>query len=835
MQRHLRCPDVPDPSRERALYLGAEPNQALAFHHAPGADRATGVGVVFCPPFGWDDIASYRARRLWAYALAQRGHDVLRLDLPGTADSAGSPADAGRLAAWVATVAAAAAWLREQAGAGRVSALGIGLGGLIAARAAGTGVELDELIVWGAAASGRAAVRELRAFARLQTSNVGAPEAGLPEGWLEVGGFVLSAETRAALSDLDPATGPVGSVRRALLLGRDDAPPDARLASHLRAAGLDVTEAPGPGYAAMVSHPQTSPAPQMVMATVAGWLDAAGPAPRGEPTPVPPAPASLELDAHGRRIRETPVWIEHPPGPLFGILAEPADAEPGPVAGLLLNAGGVRRIGPNRLWVETARAWAARGAPTLRLDLAGMGDAGSGPGIAEVPDFYTPELQRQADDAVAWLADRAGTERLVLAGLCSGGHWGFYAAVRDPRVRTAVLINVGSLVWDRNIAAPSWPPGPTAFLSREALREIGAGLPAALARWAWATVRRRATFLRTRRAIEQRLDALRARGTRVVLALSEDQPEQLWLSSEAHRRRLARWPNVTIADLPGRDHTVRPMAAQQRVRAMLDEALATELAGPAGAVTSVNVRAWEQAGRPIVEAYLGDRLAPPEAALLDRHREALAGRVLELGPGAGRVTAHLARVAREVHALDISPAMVEHGARALPQVHFAVGDMKDLSRFDDASFDAVVAIGNVIDVFDDADRAVALAEMRRVLRSGGLMLLSSHNLAGAPYVEGPWRLHRDSLREDLTHLPRRVANHRRLRHLEHIAGDHAVINDISHDFAMVHYYIGREEQERQLAAHGLALADCLDLAGQPVESGERAPHSSSLHYAAVAT
>jgi SAM-dependent methyltransferase/alpha/beta superfamily hydrolase len=825
---------VSDSSREQALYLRAGLDRVLAFHHKPAAGAATGAGVLICPPFGWDDVASHRALRLWAQQLADEGHPTVRFDLPGTGDSSGSPADPGRLDAWCEAVAAAATWLRDDAGAGRVTAIGIGLGGLVVARAASTGARLDDVVLWGAAASGRAAVRELHAFARLQSSNVGAPEAGLPEGWLEVGGFVLSAETVAAIAAIDPSALQAGSVRRALLLGRDAAATGAAFADNLRAQGVAVEQAPGPGYAAMVSHPQTSPAPRAVFATVAAWLGAQEPPASGQPaTDDEPAPV-LELDVDGRSVRESPVWIEHPDGALFGVLAEPADGRRAPVAGVLLNAGGVRRIGPNRLWVETARAWAARGVPTLRLDLVGLGDSGDGPGIEAVVDFYTPQLQDQAEAGIRWLADREGIGRIVAAGLCSGGHWAFHAAASDERVRAAVLINVGALMWDRNVAAPSWPPGPRALLSPEGLRKAGPGLPAALGRWAWATLRRHATFLRTRRAIESRLDLLRAQGTRIVFALGELEPEQLWLGNSAHRRRLARWPNATIADLPGRDHTVRPIAAQRRVRAVLDAALDGELGSSGVAAMTSNARAWSEAGRPLVDAYLGEQLAPAEAALLARHREALTGRVLELGPGAGRFTTHLARIAHELYALDISPAMVEHAGHALASVTFAVGDMKDLSRYEDGSFDAVVAIANVIDVFGEGDRAAALAEIRRVLTPGGLLLFNSHNLAHAPFVDRPWNLRRDHLREDLTHLPRRVANHRRVRHLEHRAAGHAVINDISHDFAMVHYYIGRDEQAARLAARGFELLECLDVEARPVGPGEQAPRSSSLHYAARA-
>ena len=82
------------------------------------------------------------------------------------------------------------------------------------------------------------------------------------------------------------------------------------------------------------------------------------------------------LDVGGVRVREAPFLVEHEVGTLFGILAEPVDGPRPPLAAIFLNAGAVRRIGPNRLWVEAARRAAAEGLPTLRVDLEGIGDFG---------------------------------------------------------------------------------------------------------------------------------------------------------------------------------------------------------------------------------------------------------------------------------------------------------------------------------------------------------------------------------------------------------------------------------------------------------------------------
>src|SRR5205823_13947176 len=132
------------------------------------------------------------------------------------------------------------------------------------------------------------------------------------------------------------------------------------------------------------------------------------------------------LDSGG--VRETPITIEQPFGHLFGVIAEPPTAGPlataagrqAELAVLLLNAGAIRRVGPNRMWVEAARRWAALGVPTLRLDLEGLGDAdGEASRFADVAELYVPRFIDQVRDALEVLEARGVARRFVLAGLCS--------------------------------------------------------------------------------------------------------------------------------------------------------------------------------------------------------------------------------------------------------------------------------------------------------------------------------------------------------------------------------------------------------------------------------
>lgn len=102
---------------------------------------------------------------------------------------------------------------------------------------------------------------------------------------------------------------------------------------------------------------------------------------------------------------------------------------------------------------------------------------------------------------------------------------------------------------------------------------------------------------------------------------------------------------------------------------------------------------------------------------------------LEIGSGAGHLTVELARRGLDVHAIDVSEAMVEatarqaHAAGLAHRVSTSVGDIEALS-FSDESCDVVVAVG-VIPWVDNP--RVGIAEALRVLKPGGQLVLTVDN------------------------------------------------------------------------------------------------------------
>ncbi len=124
---------------------------------------------------------------------------------------------------------------------------------------------------------------------------------------------------------------------------------------------------------------------------------------------------------------------------LVGVLETPAG--PAPPADLpaviLLNSGVVHRVGVNRLYVSLARALARRGHVVLRFDFSGVGDSGyrrDGVGFVRAAIAESREAMDELEAA-------AGARRFALAGICSGAVIAFRAALEDPRVCAAAMVN----------------------------------------------------------------------------------------------------------------------------------------------------------------------------------------------------------------------------------------------------------------------------------------------------------------------------------------------------------------------------------------------------------
>ena len=105
--------------------------------------------------------------------------------------------------------------------------------------------------------------------------------------------------------------------------------------------------------------------------------------------------------------------------------------------------------------------------------------------------------------------------------------------------------------------------------------------------------------------------------------------------------------------------------------------------------------------------------------------------VLDVGGGPGRYAIALAEAGHRVSLVDPSAAQIQSArARAaaagirdqIPLI--STGDIRDLSRFGEESFDAVLALGPFYHLIDAEERLAAARELFRVLRPAGQAFIS---------------------------------------------------------------------------------------------------------------
>jgi len=133
--------------------------------------------------------------------------------------------------------------------------------------------------------------------------------------------------------------------------------------------------------------------------------------------------------------------------------------------------------------------------------------------------------------------------------------------------------------------------------------------------------------------------------------------------------------------------------------------------------------AYSQRDNPAFEALIATRKAATEAAFFLPHLRR-GNHVLDVGCGPGAITLGLAEavVPGEVVGIDMQQSQVQRARdlateRGIANVHFEVGDAYRLP-FPDRAFDAVFAHTVLMHL---GEPVRALAEMRRVLRPGGIV------------------------------------------------------------------------------------------------------------------
>ena len=584
----------------RPLLLAAAGHTCAAWWHAPAPDAAPArLAVVLASSWGQDDMSAYVGLRALALRLADAGLGVLRFEWADAGDSS-APTGTTGVAEALAAFAAAADAARARSGGARLAFVGLRLGALLAAHAAAARDDVDGLVALLPVATGNAFVREqilLGASAGLAND---------ADGGVQLAGFVLPPGRAAEIAALRWPLAAAHPMRAAWLLDR----PGMRCrqaVDALHGIGAGVRESAHADLDKVIAKPHEAELAGGVIDEIVhglgAWAAEAAPC-AAVAMPVDDGDAWLRVDSGGVRVRErlvaVPAGASADAPALAAVLVEPDAPRAGARRGVvLLSSAQERRIGPHRLLVSQARKLAANGDVVLRLDIAGVGDspARATPDPDAMPLHYDPRCVDDVRRAVAWLREGQGVGECVLAGLCSGAHHAWRAALAGVDVQRVVLVNQLVFHWKRGVSLEDqYLPtrrikiaartGRAIFSAREwrnllgsrANMQLFAGVVAArAARLVTLRVRDLADALnlplRGRLALE--LEGVCRRGVVVNFVFGSDEPGLVLLKEEIGHTgvRLARDRCMKVCEVEHADHTFAGTAGRAGLYAVLDTLL----------------------------------------------------------------------------------------------------------------------------------------------------------------------------------------------------------------------------------------------------------------------
>jgi len=210
--------------------------------------------------------------------------------------------------------------------------------------------------------------------------------------------------------------------------------------------------------------------------------------------------------------------------------------------------------------------------------------------------------------------------------------------------------------------------------------------------------------------------------------------------------------------------------------------------------------------RPSVVSYYNQqlKLSPPEQTILKIIREIHPESMLDIGVGAGRTTALFAPLFKRYVGIDYSRAMIETAKQkfaAYPECNFLFCDARDMSYFEDNSFDFVLFSFNGIDCVSFADRQKILSEIKRIGKEDSYFAFSTHNLYSVSVLFS-FQLPRNPLK--YLREFRRIKGVRKLNPSKGaiLKNDYYSIVDGDIDFAAEYLYYKPERQILELTEHG---------------------------------
>ncbi len=582
-------------------YFGDADAPLFGWLHPDSMGQQADVGLVVCSPFGFEEVCAHRSVKHMAEAFSSAGIPTLRFDYAGCGDSAGDEFEPNILSGWVDSIHQAIDHLKRASGVRSVFLLGVRLGATLASVAAVDRTDVSGLISIAPVVRGRSYVRELLVLG--QTGLAASAGGGTKEEVLEAAGFVMTQETRGAVTALDLRTLPRPPAKNILLIERDDVPAAQDWLPSLQSFDVSVVSRNWPGYRDMMTDPQRAkyPAEMMtgILSEIQKWRECLSQNRTTMLEPEHSLPVLPQSAVWGSlRFKESVAQINTGTSKLYGILTQLSDqtvASAKRVGVVMINSGSVHHIGPNRLWVQLSRRWAEHGLIVLRLDLSGVGDSPSREGTQDNV-VYSAEARHDIALALSFMRELVGQEgECHLMGLCSGAYHTFKAAVAGEIMTSALMINPLTFNWivgtplndvikDYEVISLSSKYRRN-LLSKEPWMKLVRGqldfkyIFGVAVRRVWAFVQpavaeiARIVGIPLRDDIAADLKAIAARGVPQHYVFAIGDPGEVLLRRQSGRilNKLIAGEQLSICRIPDADHTFTRLDARERLIATLDQ------------------------------------------------------------------------------------------------------------------------------------------------------------------------------------------------------------------------------------------------------------------------
>jgi pimeloyl-ACP methyl ester carboxylesterase len=396
-------------------------HRSFYWHYTPNAPAKGAVLLV--PPIGHEAFHANRFYNLLARFLQKNGFEVIRIDLIGFGNSSGESFDESAPKIWLQQIEHSIKLLTTDV---PLTLLGLRFGANLCSYASA-----DHFLFIDPIMSTNRYVREIKVAAKFsETQNSS-------ESAIESGGFSYSEEMLEWIK-----THPLNLEHSESFGSLITKYEDTQFTEITSFTQFNYCLEPNIGD--VLAEPQFTKIPTSLFSLILNKIN------QVDTIQCRPRHTSVEIESSIQlgTIKETTYRDKKEQ---FGILCEPTTKHDNRLL-VLINSGSGPHHGPNRLYVETNRLLANRGIRTLRIDLLNLGDSAT----AEVPDENHCYPKASVEYCLSIL-DRLAIDNIstqvTLAGVCSGAHHAFHAAVKNhPSLERVVLINPLTFYWHEGMS-----------------------------------------------------------------------------------------------------------------------------------------------------------------------------------------------------------------------------------------------------------------------------------------------------------------------------------------------------------------------------------------------